>query len=58
MRLECKNAEVTVIWDKMKNMEMVIKSKDGDVLFMQIQSPEATSTTIHKDANWDEVIGG
>ncbi len=57
MRLESKNAEVTIVWDKEKQVEIIIKSKNGDILFMQMQSPEVTTSTIFQRAGWDEVVG-
>jgi hypothetical protein len=57
MRLESKNAEVTIVWDKEKQVEIIIKAKNGDILFMQMQSPEVTSSTIFQHASWDEVVG-
>jgi len=32
MRLECKNAQVTLYWDGYKMMELIIKNQRGDIL--------------------------
>jgi hypothetical protein len=56
MRLECKNAQVTLTWDNKKTMEIIVRNQNGDVLLVQTQGEGGSMTNIHDHSHWDEVI--
>ena len=56
MRLECKNAQVTLYWDGYKMMELIIKNQRGDILLVQTQGEKGSVVNIHEQTQWDEAI--
>lgn len=56
MRLECKNAQVTLYWDGHKMMELIIKNQRGDILLVQTQGEKGSVVNIHEQSQWDEAI--
>lgn len=56
MRLESKNAQVTLVWDEDKMFDLIIRSENGQILMVQTQGKGVSTTNIHQPEGWDGVF--